>query len=47
MPEGPDRWKAEYDADPALAAEFGGDFEAYAGWRLNENRLAKHKRRAN
>lgn len=45
MPQGRDRWKAEFDADPKLAAEFG-DFETYAGYQLHELNKAKVDRRS-
>lgn len=40
MPEGADKWKAEFAADAKLQDEFGGDVELYIGWKTNEQRAA-------
>lgn len=44
MPEGEERWKAEFAADPKLQAEFG-ELAVYAGWKRNEANLAAAKKR--
>lgn len=40
MPEGEEKWKAEFAADAKLRAEFGGDADLYLGWKTNEQRRA-------
>jgi len=40
LPEGDDKWKAEFAASPELQAEFGGDFSLYRGCKRNEQILA-------
>jgi len=40
MPEGEEKWKAEFAADAKLQEEFGGDVGTYCGWKRNEQRLA-------
>ena len=39
MPEGEEKWKAEFDASPDLQAEFDS-FDLYRGWKRNEQALA-------
>jgi len=36
MPEGEEKWKAEFAASEALQAEFKRDFSLYRGWKRNE-----------
>jgi hypothetical protein len=40
MPEGEEKWKAEFAADADLQKEFRGDVGSYCGWKRNEQRLA-------
>lgn len=42
MPEGEEKWKAEFEASKDLQAEFG-DVATYAGWKRNEANVAASK----
>jgi signal peptide peptidase SppA len=42
LPDGEEKWAAEFAEDAKLRAEFGGDFKLYAGWKRNERLLAKN-----
>jgi signal peptide peptidase SppA len=46
MPEGEDKWKAEFAASTELQEEFRGDVGLYIGCMRNEQRIAKNKGRA-
>lgn len=46
MPDGEEKWKAEFAADAKLRAEFGGDVSLYLGFKTNELRRAAASRRA-
>ena len=45
MPQGEERWKAEFAASPELQSEFGGDIGLYIGAMKNERNLAAASRR--